>query len=54
MVERPEYVDQADGIDIVDRRSIGVIAEAGRIAGQRDDVPDAHGVGADQVGLEAH
>src|SRR5439155_2882221 len=40
-VELLQDPDQSDRIDVEDRGGVRVVARAGRIAGQREDVPDA-------------
>ena len=46
--------DEADRVDVEDGRGVDVVAGARRIAGHRQDVPDAERVGAQEVGLDAH
>src|SRR5690606_13133907 len=46
--------DQADRVEVVDGRRVGIVAETWRITGQGQDVPDAGGVRAEQLRLEAH
>ena len=45
--------DQADRVHVVDRRRVGIVAELGRVAGDREDVAQAQRVGAEQVRLDA-
>ena len=44
--------DEADRVDVVDRGRVRVVAELGRIAGDREDVAQAERVGAQQVRLD--
>ena len=54
LVEAAQELDQLDGIDVPEAAGVGVVAQEGRRAGAGDDVPDAEGVGAEEVGLERH
>ena len=53
-VEPLQDPDQPDRVDVVDRRGIGVVAEAGRVAGQGDDVAHTDRVRPQQLRLQPH
>ncbi len=53
-VEPREDLDQADGVHVPDARAGGVVADARRVPGERQDVADAQGVGAQELGFEGH
>ena len=52
VVEAADNVDQADGVDVEDRGGVGIVAQLGRVAGEAEDVAQADGRGAQQVGLD--
>ena len=54
VVEALENLDQPNGVDVPHAGGGRVVADAGRVTGQRDDVPDAEGMGADQFRLQRH
>ena len=53
-VEPGQDLDEADRVDVPDPRAGRVVADPGRVAGQGEDVPDAEGMGAEQLRLERH
>src|ERR1035441_7162838 len=53
VVEVVDDVDEADGVDVEDRRGVGVKAHARRIAGDADEVAHPRGVRAQQLRLDA-
>ena len=51
---RPRHdAGEADGVDVEDRGGIGVGSHLGRIAGEAEDIFEAHGRGAEEVALDA-
>ena len=46
-------IDQADGVHVEDSGSIGIIAQLGRVAGDAQDIPQAHRRRAQQIRLDA-
>src|SRR2546422_3523315 len=54
LVETLQDLDQADRVDVPDAGRRWVVADAWRIAGERDDVANAERVRADQLRLERH
>ena len=53
VIEAADDVDEADGVDVEDRRGVGVVAELGRVAGEAEDIAQADRRCAKQVGLDA-
>ena len=53
MVQPRDEVGEADRIDVEDRRRVGIVADAARIAGDEHEIAQAHGVRAEQIGLDA-
>jgi hypothetical protein len=53
-VQAPNDLDQADGVDVPYGPGRELVGRPRRIAGQREDVADAQGVGAEQLGFEGH
>ena len=51
VIESPQQVGQADGVDIVDSGGIGVIAEFGGVAGDGEDIANTEGPSSQQVAL---
>src|SRR5690606_17653408 len=49
-----EGTDQADGVDVVDRGGVGVVADVRRVAGNCEDGPDSHRVSAEELRLQSH
>ncbi len=54
LVELVDDAHQPDAVHIVDRGAALAVPQAGRIPGQGQDIAHTDGVGADQVGLQAH
>ena len=52
-IEVVDDVHQSDSVHVEDSRGVGIVAQLGRIAGDADEVVDAHGAGAQQVRLDA-
>ena len=53
VIEARDGVQQANRIDVDDRRGIGIVGDERHVAGDHDDVADAHGMRAEQIGLQA-
>ena len=53
VIQIVDDVDQADGVHVEDGGGVGISAHARRIAGDADQVADARGVRAQQLGLDA-
>ena len=53
-VEPAEDLDEADRVDVPDAGPGRVVADPRRVAGQREDVPDAERVRAEQLRLDRH
>src|SRR3712207_5624496 len=53
-VHTREDVYEADRVGVEDARGLGVVPDLGRVARHGEDVPDAEGGGAEQVGLQAY
>ena len=53
VIETPHDIDETDGIDIKDRRRVGVVAELGWIAGEAKNIFQADRRRAEQVRLDA-
>ena len=53
-VEPREDLDQADRVDVPDAGRARQVADPRRVPGQGQDVADAEGVRAEQLGLERH
>ena len=54
LVHPLQDLDEADRVDVEDRRGADVVAGARRVALEGEDVADVERVGAEQVGLDAH
>ena len=52
VIQARDDVGQADRVDIEHRRRVGIVADAARIAGDEQQVPHAHRVRAQQIGLD--
>ena len=53
VIQARHDVGQADRVDVEDRRGVGIVADAPGIAGDEQQVAQAHRVRAEQVGLDA-
>ncbi len=53
MIEAAHDVDQTDGVDVKHCSRIRIVSQLGRIAGEAEDVAQADGRSAQQVGLDA-
>ncbi len=54
VVQLRDQVREPDRVDLVDAARAGVVADLGRVAGDREHVADSFGVGSEQDRLEAH
>src|SRR5437879_10470822 len=54
LVHPLQDLDEADRVDVEDRRSADVVARARRVAPEGEDVTDVERVGTEQVGLDPH
>ena len=52
MIEARHDVGQTDRVDVEDRGGVGIVADPARIAGDEQQIAQAHGVRAEQIRLD--
>ena len=52
-IEPRDEIGESDRVDVKHHRRVGIVANAGGIAGHEHEVAQPHGVRAEQIGLDA-